>query len=80
MAGWIGPDRVTAYCEAHQQHRVARYAVADKHCDICLVGRLKTENAKLRSLLREWVQPGDCGCDTASCMGTCLAARSLDSF
>ena len=37
---------------------------------------LRADNERLRSLLREWDEPGACGCDTATCRGTCLAART----
>jgi len=33
---------------------------------------------ELVKVIEEWVEPGDCGCDTFECMGTCLPAKSRD--
>ena len=54
-------------------------------------GRINTETAKanaqlaaaapdLLALLKEWDEPGACGCDTAMCRGTCLPARTRDAI
>ena len=50
-------------------------------------GRINTETAAanaqvaaaapdLLALLKEWDEPGACGCDTATCRETCLPART----
>jgi len=40
----------------------------------------QVEDAALLALLKEWDEPGACGCDTATCRGTCLPARTRDAI
>jgi len=40
----------------------------------------KQLNELLLALLKEWDEPGACGCDTATCRGTCLPARTRDAI
>jgi len=42
--------------------------------------RLIAAAPDLLALLKEWDEPGACGCDTATCRGTCLPARTRDAI
>lgn len=58
-------------------HRCA-WNKGDDYCDCGAIERnLETERDRYRALLAEWTEdPTECGCDTATCTGLCLPARS----